>query len=333
VRILPVLLILFLFTSCATLLNRRSCEVKLSAVPAGAKIIYKDSIYNSPATLRVRRSKKPLQVMGVFDSIHKDFTIPAALNGMFLFGNLAGMPCPVGYLIDFTNPKRFCYRKKYTLNLFDTVSIVLPDVKPKQIRLHDGFAKIEKGQYRNTFKFSPFNLADFYVPSIQISYERLLRKKLSVQFEFGYVIPTMHNKQQGFKLRTEIRKYLNYRKYGASYFAFEIYYTNTDYWYEGHFVSFADTLSINGYTDNVKISKQLYGFNLKFGRQYGFGHFVFEWYLGVGAKYRDIRESDRQNPKDSRPMPKDLNFEYAGNNPGRSWIVNFPINIKIGYRF
>jgi hypothetical protein len=333
-RFISTLLILFLFTSCATLLNRKTCEVTLSANPAGTKIIYNDSAYTAPITLRVMRSKKPLNVTSVYDSICKNFTIRPALNGMFLYGNLAGLPAPVGYLIDLTNPKRFCYGKYNTLDLLDTVGVILPeDLKYYRNRFHDAYDKIEKGQYKNTFKFGPFNLADFYIPSLQISYERLLRKKLSAQFELGYVIPIVHNSQKGFKLRTEIREYLNYRKYGASYFAFEIYYTNTDYWYEGYFHAPADTFSENGYNDNVKISKQLYGFNMKFGRQYGFGHFVFEWYLGIGAKYRDVKESDRENPNDIHDMPKDFNFWYAGNSPERNWVVNFPINIKIGYRF
>ncbi len=329
---------LLLLTSCATIINKKTCHVNFITTPPDTKIIYKDSVYNAPVTLTVKRSKEPLKITGIYDTIRKDFIIKASPNGQFLYCNLMWLNAmffvPVPYIVDLTNPKRFYYGTNLELNLFDTVKIIRPRIsKGYYNTFHDAYARIDKGQYKNTIKFSPFNLLDFYIPAAQISYERLLLKKISAQIELGYILSFMNNNQKGYKIRGEIREYLKYKEHGASYFGFEIFYTNTDYWHEGYFHSPVDTFAVHAYSDNVKIRKQLYGFNFKFGRQYAFDQFVFEWYLGLGAKYRDVRESDRANPDDIQIMPKDLNIEYAGNIPGRSWVVNFPINIKIGYRF
>jgi hypothetical protein len=333
------LLMLLLFTSCATIFNKKTCKVNFITTPGDSKIVYKDSIYESPVTLNVKRSKEPLKITQVYDTIKKDYTIKASPNGQFLYGNLAGLEgllvfVPIPYLIDLTNPKRFYYGSNLELNLYDTLTVIRPKISRGYYNVfHDAFDKIPKGWHKNTLKFSPLNPADVYFPALQISYERLLLKKLSAQIEFGYVLNTSYKDQTGFKIRAEIREYLNYRKYAASYFGFEIFYSNTQYHYDGYFHTPQDTFCINGYMDNVKIKKKLYGLNFKFGRQYTFQHFVFEWYVGIGAKYRDVVESERENLNDIKDRPRDLNVWYAGNMPGRSWVVNVPINFKIGYRF
>jgi hypothetical protein len=332
-------LILLLFSSCATIFNKKTCKVNFITKPGGSRIIYKDSIYDSPVTLNVKRSKEPLRITQVYDTLKKDYIIKASPNAQFLYCNLAGISgilffVPVPYIVDLTNPKRFYYGSNLELNLYDTVTVIRPKIlKGYYNAFHDGYQKIPKGPGKNTLKFSPLNLADFYFPAIQVSYERLLLKKLSAQVQFGYIIPSSYKDQAGFKISAELREYLNYRKYAASYLGFEIFYSNTHYHYDGYFNSPQDTFHLNGYTDRVKIAKQFCGFNLKFGRQYTFQHFVFEWFFGIGAKYRDVVESERDHPDDVANRPKDFNFWYVGNQPGKSLTVSIPINFKIGYRF
>ena len=116
-----------LLTSCATLVTRRYHDMKISAIPSNTQIVINDSIYKLPYIFSIRRSKKDLPIKIFNDSLTKNCILKSSPNPAFLYGNLLWVElCPVAYLIDFTNQKRFYYGKSLNLNLYDTVTVIRP---------------------------------------------------------------------------------------------------------------------------------------------------------------------------------------------------------------
>ncbi len=88
-----------------------------------------DSIYNLPATVRIKRSKEDLTIKLLNDSLKKDYVVKASPNAMFLYGNLICYPIlPIMYGVDFTNQKRFYYGRTIFLYSQDTTKIIRPKI-------------------------------------------------------------------------------------------------------------------------------------------------------------------------------------------------------------
>ena len=84
-----------------------------------------DSIYNLPAKVKVKRSKKNLPIQLITDTLIKDYIIKPSVSPQFLYGNLAWVSAaPYAYIIDWTNPKRFYYGKSVFLDVKDTLTIL-----------------------------------------------------------------------------------------------------------------------------------------------------------------------------------------------------------------
>lgn len=127
-----LIIVLILLSSCATVLKRKSCDIKVSSNVEAAQIQVLDSTYNLPAKFSVKRSKMDLPIRLISDTLTKDFVVKSSLNPTFIFGNLLWMEfCPAAYLIDLTNQKRFYYCKSIFLDKFDTTAIIEPVILNK----------------------------------------------------------------------------------------------------------------------------------------------------------------------------------------------------------
>src|SRR5688572_9621515 len=82
------LVIVILFSSCATTLNRKAYLVKFSSSGDGDKIEVNKKTYELPARVSIRRSKEDLDVKLITDTVTADYTIRSAPNPQFLFYNL-----------------------------------------------------------------------------------------------------------------------------------------------------------------------------------------------------------------------------------------------------
>ncbi|MBA5793500.1 hypothetical protein H1R17_09640 [Flavobacterium sp. xlx-214] len=117
-----MLCILLSITSCATFLNDNYKHVTVYSNIKNATIILNDSLYTSPASIKVKRDNKPLKFTLKSDSLNlsKEFLIKSKSKGAFVWGNLPmTIAAPVGLLIDVTNEKRFEYPSIIHLNYFD----------------------------------------------------------------------------------------------------------------------------------------------------------------------------------------------------------------------
>lgn len=192
-------------------------------------------------------------------------------------------------------------------------------------------------------KFAPLNIIDPVNPSLQIGLERQISFKNSFQFEFGYISPhklkfsrEIPPNYKGFKLRGEYR-YKPFNKRQNIYIAGELYFTKNNYQAREGFVKSTDTIHYRpSYYEDIKINKKLLGLNLKIGYQKQVNHLIFEAYIGVGLKYKNIKHFNRTYPEDK--IGTAIDFTIGDMTAGRgsdekgNWLIpSFPINIKIGY--
>lgn len=161
-----ILILALITSSCATISTRRLYNVNIKSNAANAKIRIADSSYNLPAKVKLARSKDDLEILLITDSVETNYTVKSSPNAPFLYGNLIFMHfAPAGYLIDFTNQKRFYYGRHVFLNKDDSIRIIRPPVSKfyydyfgKKFPSHKGVVNLTIGlPYINVFFLQPPN--------------------------------------------------------------------------------------------------------------------------------------------------------------------------------
>ncbi len=87
------------------------------------------------------------------------------------------------------------------------------------------------------------------------------------------------------------------------------------------------------YPDSIHIHRKTASINFNIGRQYHFGHFIIDFAVGLGLKYRDVNHKDRMAPQDDMEMPIHPNAYYMAEKEGNYFRLNVPFSLKIGYTF
>lgn len=109
-------------TSCATFYNDSYKQVTVFSNIENAQIVLNDTVYTSPASIKVKRDNKPLKFTLRSDSLNlsKEYLIKSKSKGPFIWGNIPMIiGAPVGLLVDLTNKKRLEYPNIIQLNYFD----------------------------------------------------------------------------------------------------------------------------------------------------------------------------------------------------------------------
>ncbi|HEX4375389.1 MAG TPA: hypothetical protein VHZ50_18940 [Puia sp.] len=117
------LFLMIVFASCATVVNRRTTDVKIISKTDSVKFyINKDSStwYDAPQTLAIERSKNDLLITAKKDTVQKTFSIKRKLSIAFLLGNIFS-GAYVGYAVDLFSPKRLTYPPEINID-FDNNS-------------------------------------------------------------------------------------------------------------------------------------------------------------------------------------------------------------------
>lgn len=157
-----LILFVLILPSCATITTRKNYEVEMYSNAFNPKVEILDSTYVLPAKIIVRRSKMDLDLKLISDTLTKNYVVQSSPNASFLYGNLLWMHVsPVAYLLDFTNQKRFYYRKCIYLDINDTSAIIRPRISTFW---NDYFSKdfpVNKGQLN--FVFSVPYINSFYL--------------------------------------------------------------------------------------------------------------------------------------------------------------------------
>ena len=191
---------------------------------------------------------------------------------------------------------------------------------------------------KNQIKLSLSKLIDPINSGIEMSYERRFTKRLATQFTVAYLfnlnkVPPFTN-YIGIKLAIEEKYYLKYRKYSQKYVSMDFVYNNIKYNTIANFThkSSNDTI-IRTYDDSIKVSKNTYSLNHKFGVIFYIKRLVIDLSIGVGLKYRDAKHTGRLYESDFLTKSLNPNTIYYSNIEGKDFLINVPINIKIGFIF
>ncbi len=158
--IILIILSVSLFSSCATISSSSHYNVFVKSDKQNSRAEIQGNVYDLPAKVWIKHSKKDLSVNLKYDSISENFTIKSSLNGAFLLGNLVWVPAaPVAYLIDLTNERRFHYGDRIFLKTQKKTRIIKPCFVYDYFteRLHS-----EKGQVNLVLSFPWVNSFYFH---------------------------------------------------------------------------------------------------------------------------------------------------------------------------
>jgi len=151
-------------TSCATLINKQEYALEIRTNVINSKVQLNDTTYKLPATIKIRRSKSDLMMTLLSDTINREFRVKSSPNGAFLYGNLIWeVLCPIAYLIDYSNSKRFYYGKSVYLNVNNVDSVIIPKISKDIIDYRSKIYPTKAGQinlvlslpYANSFYLQP----------------------------------------------------------------------------------------------------------------------------------------------------------------------------------
>ncbi len=129
---ISILLLLILLSSCASISLHETYKLEVKSDKV-SKIKYQDSTYILPAEIEVYRSKQPLKLVYITDSVKRKIEVKRILHPNFIYGNI--LFYGYGYPIDLLNPKRFYYGKTLIINPKDSVKVIREPLfdSPKQI--------------------------------------------------------------------------------------------------------------------------------------------------------------------------------------------------------
>ena len=210
------------------------------------------------------------------------------------------------------------------------------------------------GNYgRFASKFTPTSLANIDYPSFDFSLEYLKSEKLSYELTIGYsglsyylgVGDTQFVPNRVFKASFEIKYYSLFSNkeptYYRNYISLQPFFQYRQF---NNYAEFGDTTLPGGKvnTDNFSETESVYGINLKIGREVASRHLIFDYWAGVGIKYRYAHAGSlNSNPNHflSAYVPPDPNIptmSYENSlallkQPGLTF--NLPLGFKIGYIF
>jgi hypothetical protein len=130
------LCIFLLFSSCATIVNRKTTKIEVHTIPGSSTLVLShDSAVTTPVVLEVPRSYENFEVELLHDSIRKPVLFKSRIAPQ-VWGNLAFLfYCPVGMIVDvYSKKKIFTYRKDILIDFTvdpPAVEEWYPDLKGK----------------------------------------------------------------------------------------------------------------------------------------------------------------------------------------------------------
>lgn len=293
----------------------------------------KDTIKNlsTSNSLTVDRDNKPIIVTAITDSLTKTVSIKSKNSFAYWLNIYPNWHLWTGFYIDTKTKKRYTYPKTVYIDLATNDSSYLT-YKPFD-------------NYRNIFKITPLKLVGIVNPSIELSYERRTVRSFSTQLMASYLLPIsvmdigndFKPEIKGFRVSIEEKYYIKKSAPLGPYVSFEFNYLNNKYkdiWNFGVKNIYSDTTyNFTNYPDTFGIKKQTYSFNLKIGYQLIVKRLSFDFYAGLGLRYKDVRHFDRINSNDEMEMPRHPNIYYYTNLDGKYWSISIPLNARIGWIF
>lgn len=189
--------------------------------------------------------------------------------------------------------------------------------------------------YRNSLKFTPAKLIALVNPAVEFSYERRTSQRFSTELMGSYLLPATlldiendyHPQIRGFRVALE-EKY-HFSRANGLYAALEANYLKNSY----QDIVTLETPDSKTYPDSVSLKKQTFSINTKMGFQKELRRIIFDFYGGIGWRYKDTKHFNRINPDDAMDIPIHPSLPYFVNMPGKRSVLSLTLNARIGWRF
>jgi hypothetical protein len=144
------------------LISRKTYDLRVISKKPNLQMQVNDSIYKVPVKVNVRRSKNDLPIRLISDTLTRNKIIKSSPRPAFIYGNLLWMEfCPIGYIVDFTNNKRFYYGRTLDLDINDTSTIIRPRLSRMYYNYFSKKYSTNKGQIN--LKYSLPWINNFYL--------------------------------------------------------------------------------------------------------------------------------------------------------------------------
>lgn len=332
------LLLAFVLThcSCATIFNSQTTSVTIKTSKPVSLTVNKDTVANlvTSKTFSLKRDNKPLVVTASSENLAKTVFVKSKNSLAYWLNLYPNLHLWSGFYIDTKTKKRYTYPKTIYIDL-DTVDSSYSTYRP--------IPKTHKSSL-NIFKITPLKVIGLTNPSIETVYERRTGNRFSTQLMASYLLPNVletsndfSQNVKGFRLSVEEKFYVKKSAPYGPYLSLEFDYLNNRY------NSISNFEEQNGqakspdnfeyYSDVFGIKKQTYNLNFKLGHQLINRKLVFDFYAGLGLRYKNTRHFDRINPDDKMEMPRHPNVYYMANLEGKRLTISLPLNARIGWRF
>ena len=187
--------------------------------------------------------------------------------------------------------------------------------------------------YFTQIKIAPLKMFLNANPGIEFSIERLIRPRYSLQVSYAFLTDLFHQTYsesfKGYQAGLEGKLFQKVTRKKLNYISTEVRYLKVE---QEKALLFTPAAAPE-YTDTATISRKTIALNFKLGRMYTMGHFVIDIGVGAGLKYKNITHSGRIHPADPLDNPVDPNVYYPSENPGKGFVLNLPVIVRIGYSF
>ena len=152
------IIILLLFGSCATILNRPATAIYVTTTTPAKIVVNHDTIVThiDKTPIATLRQSKNLNIKVFNDSINKDIIVPYKNSFAYWLNLYPGFWA--GFFIDWQNPKRYTYPKRIYIDMTDTTNEYFSyDQRSKKgnFYIHLSFP------YINNFMLKPDNEVDY----------------------------------------------------------------------------------------------------------------------------------------------------------------------------
>lgn len=322
------LLLVLNLSSCASIFNSR--QTHTSIVTNQPSIFTINGEENSQIIKQkeiwIDRTSKPLEI--IVESTENKKTVTVNPKNSFMFwANIYNYG--IGMLIDKNNPKRYYYPRTIYIDLQDSLKTYQTYIPNKRIN----------DTLKNQIKFTPFKLIGLMNPGFELAYERKTSSKFSTQFMGSVLFDYKNSNATLAGFRTSIEEKYFYRESApiGPYLSFEINYLQKKYYDTWNFgiadIYYNPDYANTNYSDTYGINKKTLSFNFKWGYQTIINRFVFDFYTGLGLKYRDVQHFDRINPSDEMENTPHPNIYLISNREAKEWSISLPLNVKVGWVF
>lgn len=337
-QLIIFIIICFATTSCSSLFSKRIDVIHIKSNEAVNLVVENDSINSllMDHTIIVERANKNLSIKLYNDSLEKTLSIYSRYSFIFWLNFLS--PYGTGFLFDMNTPKKYDYPALVSVNINDNTHNFYNYNVNNPILTHS----------KNSFKLTPLKALGLFNPSIQLSYERKLSNHFSLQLGGGFLLPTQafvenvryipHRK--GYTSSIEGRYYLNHM-FAGTYLSMSFDYLNSNHQEFKKFIyppAFPNSPHPDApYFDTTTVLKQTFTTNFKIGYQQVINHFVFDFYAGLGLRFKQVKYEDMIHEEATEVYFRDsyllADIFERSNWKGFSNTISIPLNFKVGYLF